>query len=105
MNSDIPKVLHKICGKPMISILVDTLYKTGLDDIIVVTGYKEDLVKQELKDKVKYVTQEQLLGTGHAVMQAKHMLKNKNGKVLILYGDVPLVSRQTIRNFIAKIEK
>jgi len=99
MNSDIPKVLHKICGKPMISILVQTVRNAGIEDIVVVTGFKEDLVKAELGETVTYVTQNELLGTGHAVMQAKDSL-TKEGDVVVLCGDVPLISKKTILDLI-----
>jgi bifunctional UDP-N-acetylglucosamine pyrophosphorylase / glucosamine-1-phosphate N-acetyltransferase len=104
MNSEKPKVLHKICGKPMISILVDTLKKNGFNDIIVITGYKEELVKNELGDSVSYVTQKELLGTGHAVLQAKPLLEDKDGNVLILCGDCPLISNETLNDFVKSNE-
>ncbi len=100
MKSDIPKVLHKICAKPMISILVDTLFGIDLKDITVVTGFKEYLVKSELSERVSYVTQKELLGTGHAVLQTRDIFKDKQGKVIVLCGDVPLIRNETLLSLI-----
>jgi bifunctional UDP-N-acetylglucosamine pyrophosphorylase / glucosamine-1-phosphate N-acetyltransferase len=102
MNSDLPKVMHKISGKPMISILVDTLLDIGIDNVITIVGFKEQLIKTELGVKVNYVTQKEQLGTGHAVLQAQSELKKMQGKVLILCGDAPLISQITLNKFIEK---
>ncbi len=96
MKSEKPKVLHEICGKPMISILVDTLYEFGIDDIVVVTGYKENLIKAELGNRVSYITQKELLGTGHAVLQTIEYFSKKRGKVVVLCGDAPLISKDSL---------
>jgi len=100
MKSELPKVLHKVCGKPMISILVDNLKKIGVKNIIAVTGYKRELIKSELGGKVEYVAQKELLGTGHALLQTKDLLQSKKGKLLVLCGDAPLIQEETLKNFI-----
>jgi len=105
MNSDLPKVLHKISAKPMVSILIDTLKEAGIKDIVAVTGYKEELVRLELGERVSYVTQKEQLGTGHAVIQAKEYFKAKKGRVLILCGDVPLIRNETLQSLMQMNER
>ncbi|MFC1667593.1 bifunctional N-acetylglucosamine-1-phosphate uridyltransferase/glucosamine-1-phosphate acetyltransferase [Candidatus Omnitrophota bacterium] len=101
MKSSIPKVLHPICGKPMIEYLINTIRAVGIHNIIVVLGHKANLVKETLKG-VKCVTQDKLLGTGDAVLKTKNALlkDNKIDSVLISYGDVPLLTAQTLKQII-----
>src|SRR3989338_1401642 len=86
MKSAFPKVLHPICGKPMIKYLIDTIRSVGIRNIIVVVGHKADLVKKSLGG-VKYVAQRKLLGTADAVLKTKNILAkdNKIDSVLISY--------------------
>lgn len=101
MKSSLPKVLHPICGKPMIKYLIDTIKSLRVRNIIVVVGHKADLVKKSLGG-VKYVTQRKLLGTADAVLKTKNILA-KDGKidaVLISYADVPLVRPETLKRII-----
>ena len=105
MNSEKSKVIHKIYGKEIILRVVEGAKKAGIKEIITVVGYQKEQVQEVLKDEVKYVTQEEMLGTGHAVMQAYEHLKGKKGKVVILYGDVPLIREQTLRNLIQANEE
>lgn len=101
MKSSIPKVLHPICGKPMIRYLIETMVSIGIKDIIVVVGHKSELVKGALPD-VRCIKQHKLLGTGDAVSQAKKILLNnkKAGSVLIACGDVPLLTQETLKKVI-----
>lgn len=97
MNSKLPKVLHKIAGKPLIAHVISTAQSLGIKRIIVVIGYKGELVKKALaKEKVKLVWQKKQLGTGHALMQTQKLLKNFSGKILVLCGDVPFLSANSI---------
>ncbi len=96
MKSHKSKLVHEIYGKTLIERVVDTAEKASIDDIIAIVGYKKEEVIAVLKDRVKYAYQEEMLGTGHAVMQAKEYLQNKEGKVIILSGDVPLLRSETI---------
>ncbi len=97
MNSKLPKVLHKIVGRPLIAHVISTAQSLGIKRIIVVIGYKGELVKKALaKDKVEIVWQKRQLGTGHALMQTKRLLKNFSGKILVLCGDVPFLSADSI---------
>ncbi len=102
MKTNKSKVVHKIYGKELISRVVETVQKAGISDIVTVVGHKRDEVEKVLGDSVKYAYQEELLGTGHTAMQAIPYLKGKKGKVVVLYGDVPLVRPDTIKKLIAK---
>lgn len=104
MNSMHSKLIQKIYGKEMITRVVETAEKIGSDEIITVVGYKKEEVMEVLKDKkVSYAIQSEQLGTGHAVMQAMPFIENKEeGKVIVLYGDVPIVRPETISGLIEK---
>ena len=102
MKSEKSKQVHKKLGKEIVLRAVENAEKAGIDDIIAVVGYKKEQVQEVLKDKVKYVVQEEMLGTGHAVMQAKEYLKGKKGKVVVLNGDVPILRPETIRKLVEK---
>ena len=97
MNSKLPKVLHKIAGRPLIAHVISTAKSLGIKRIIVVIGYKGELVKKALaKDKVEIVWQKRQLGTGHALMQTRAFLKSFSGRILVLCGDVPFLSANSI---------
>ncbi|ADY74091.1 Bifunctional protein glmU [Desulfurobacterium thermolithotrophum DSM 11699] len=99
-KSDLPKVLHKILGKPILWYVVKAAKKAGAEEIIVVVGHKKELVEEFLKSEfpeVKTVYQEQQLGTGHAVMCAEELLKDYNKKIVVLNGDTPLVKAEEIK--------
>jgi len=100
MKSDIPKVLHPLCGKSLIEHVVDSLKLAGVDDILVVVGYKGDEVINRLGSNVNYVWQHEQLGTGHAVMQAEDYFKNYSGDIIVASGDVPLIKPETFKNLI-----
>lgn len=104
MNSEHSKLVQKIYGKEMIKRVVETAEKIGSEEIITIVGYKKEEVKEVLKDKkVTFALQEEQLGTGHAVMMAMPFLEDKeDGKVIILYGDVPIVRAETIKGLIEK---
>jgi bifunctional N-acetylglucosamine-1-phosphate-uridyltransferase/glucosamine-1-phosphate-acetyltransferase GlmU-like protein len=76
---------------------VETAQKSGAHPIIAIVGHKRDLVMKHLGDRVRYAIQEPQLGTGHAVLQTEPLLKDFQGEVLILSGDVPLLKEETIR--------
>ncbi len=101
MKSTFPKVLHPICGRPMIEYLVESINSIGVKKIIVVVGHKAGLVKKNLQG-VKCVTQDELLGTGDAVSRTKKLLvkESKVDTVMVLYGDVPLLSSGTLKKII-----
>lgn len=102
MKSNKSKLVHKIYDKELVRRVAEAAYKIGSDEVIAVVGYLREQVKEVLGDKVKYAYQEELLGTGHAVMQAIPFLKGKKGKVLILNGDVPIIRPETLEKLLEK---
>lgn len=104
MESELPKVVHKICGREMINHVLDTTKKIGIDEDIVVVGYRDDIVRACVDRNVKYVLQKEQLGTGHAVMMAKEYI-NSDDKVIVLYGDMPLFTKETLEEMFRYNEK
>lgn len=102
MKSNKSKLVHKIYGKELVKRVVETAKKSDIEDVIAVVGYKREQVQLVLGDSVKYAYQDEMLGTGHAVLQAEEYLKNKKGKVVVLNGDVPIIRPETIKNLIQK---
>lgn len=102
MKSEKSKQVHKILGKEIVLRAVENAKKAGIHDIVAVVGYKKEQVQEVLKDTVEYVVQEEMLGTGHAVMQARKYLEGKKGKVVVLNGDVPILRPETIKKLIEK---
>lgn len=102
MKSDKSKLVHKIYGKELVRRVVETAQKSGVDEVVAVVGYKKEQVQSVLGESVKYAYQEEMLGTGHAVLQAEEYLKDKHGKVLVLNGDVPILRPETVKKLIEK---
>jgi len=102
MKSKLLKVLHPLAGKPMLWHPIDQITQLSDQKPVVVVGYQADAVKQTLGDLAEYVVQEEQLGTGHAVMQAEPLLAGKSDLVLILFGDMPLVTTKTLSALIDK---
>ena len=103
MNSNIPKVLHHVCGKPMISHVVDGLKRAGVERVLVVVSCANGgSIRQVLGDSVGYVVQSQLLGTGHAVMQCSNVVENPHANVLVAMGDAPLIHPGTFMELMAR---
>ncbi len=101
MNSNLPKALMPLAGKPMIKHLIDTLTSIELNDIIVVTAPDGELLRKEvcpLKTAIQY----EQLGTGHALLSASEFFKNFDGNVIVAFGDQPLYSKDTFKNLLAK---
>ncbi|MED1785580.1 bifunctional UDP-N-acetylglucosamine diphosphorylase/glucosamine-1-phosphate N-acetyltransferase GlmU [Brevibacillus fortis] len=96
MKSKLYKVLHPVCGKPMVQHVVDTMASMQVQDIVVVVGHGADTVRAKLGEDVTYALQEEQLGTAHAVSQAAPFLQDKEGTTFLLYGDVPLLSATTL---------
>lgn len=95
------KVVKEILGKPMLLYLLETIEKLTPQKVIIVVGYKKEEVFEQLKDKkVEYAEQLSLKGTGDAVLQTKGNLLDYKGDVLILCGDVPFVTLNTLKNLI-----
>ena len=106
-NPEKSKVMYELCGKPMIEYVVDLALKIKSEKIIVIVGHQKKAVIDFLntkypaeKDKIKFAHQDEQLGTGHAVMQTEEELKDFDGEVLILSGDVPLLRYETVIDFL-----
>ncbi|NQV13130.1 MAG: NTP transferase domain-containing protein [Parcubacteria group bacterium] len=94
MKSELPKVLHEINGKTLIEYSVETIERLVAKRIIVVVGHKEEMVREVLMDRVEYVTQAEQLGTGHAVQQAKKLLADYDGYIMVSNGDMPFLTQK-----------
>ncbi|TWT47671.1 sugar phosphate nucleotidyltransferase [Botrimarina hoheduenensis] len=102
MKSDLPKVLVPACGRPMIRYVIDALRAAGVSRVLVVVGYKADLVRAELAGEpdLEFVEQTEQLGTGHAVMVCRDQLTGHNGPVVIVTGDSPLLQVKSLRTLL-----
>lgn len=100
MKSKMPKVLHKVCGKPLSKWVIDASKAAGSDKVCAVVGHKAETVKEVLGDVCEFALQAEQKGTGHAVMQAIDVIKNSKGEVVILNGDTPLITAETINKAI-----
>ena len=102
MQSDLPKVLFEVLGRPMVSYVVDALKAAGVDRVIVVVGYRADLVREALSsyDNVVFAEQTEQLGTGHAAMVCRDKLADRDGPVFVLAGDSPLIQVDTIKQLL-----
>lgn len=101
MKSNKPKTLSPVLGKPMLLWVISAVRGAGIDDLCVVKGFKKEDVEQFLSTldfNVESVFQAERLGTGHAVMMAKDFLKSHDGNVVILNGDAPFMTAETIKN-------
>lgn len=103
MKSDTPKVMHEILGLPIISYVVDSVKGASISETIAVTGYGSDRVEALLKStNIKTALQKKLLGSADAVSAAVKKLKSRSGNILIVYGDTPLIRKETIKKLIDK---
>ena len=106
MKSDIPKVLHTVLGRPMLSYVLDAVDNLSPKRVVVVVGHgAEDVKKISDSKKITYVTQSKQLGTGHAANCANSALKSFKGNILILNGDFPLITSSSLKKFIRDHEK
>ena len=100
MKSKLYKVLHPVCGKPMVRHVLDQMKAIGANKIVTVVGHGAEKVKAELSDESEFVLQAEQLGTAHAVMQTSELLKDKEGTTLVVCGDTPLLRAETINALI-----
>jgi len=104
MKSKLPKVLHKVCGKTLIDNVLDVVEEIAETPTVVI-GHNAELVEKQICHKsLNFALQEEQLGTGHAVMSAKEFIPTE-GNVLVLYGDTPLLRKETLQSFIEFHEK
>ena len=104
MKSSLPKVLHKLANKPLVEHVYDTAKGLGADEVVIVYGHGGELVKDSCKHfDAKWVEQKQQLGTGHAVQHALEAV-NLDNDVLVLYGDVPLTTEQSLKQLLENFD-
>lgn len=103
MNSDLPKVLHKIAGAPLVVHAMKSGEALGLDHTVVVVGHGGEAVEAAVKDwnpDAVVVTQEEQLGTGHAALQAREALAGIDGNVFVAFGDTPFIRPETLQSML-----
>lgn len=105
MKSKLPKVLHKVAGKAMVERVLETASSVGTERNVVIVGFGGEAVRDYLGDQVEYVVQEEQNGTGHAMKQAFPALGSFDGTILLLCGDTPLVTKESLEALIADHEK
>lgn len=98
MKSALPKVLHEVCGRPMVEYVLDAARAAGVTQIVAVVGHRADLVQTELSrhSDVTFALQSEQKGTGHAVMMCRDQLAAHEGPVLVLAGDTPLLRSESL---------
>ncbi|MCK4993487.1 MAG: NTP transferase domain-containing protein [Candidatus Omnitrophica bacterium] len=104
MNSKVPKILHKLGSTPMLGHVMENVQAAGIKNIFIITGYKSEMVEKYVGDTAKCIQQKELLGTADAVWQIRNeaVLKGKDARLLIIYGDTPLIQAATIKGLIKK---
>jgi len=100
MKSAIPKPLHHICGRPMLGYVLGLVNDLKIKDVVAVLGHKHQEVRKLLTPGIRVAIQKRLLGTGDAVKEAMPLLKNFKGTILVLYADIPLLKKETIRKLL-----
>ncbi|KRN80718.1 bifunctional UDP-N-acetylglucosamine diphosphorylase/glucosamine-1-phosphate N-acetyltransferase GlmU [Fructilactobacillus lindneri] len=101
MKSKLYKVLHQICGKSMVSHVLSQVTKLNMTQIVTVVGFGAADVEAELGNQTEYVVQDQQLGTGDAVLRAEDLLKDSDGTTLVISGDTPLFTAETLKKLFA----
>ncbi|MBC8080563.1 MAG: bifunctional UDP-N-acetylglucosamine diphosphorylase/glucosamine-1-phosphate N-acetyltransferase GlmU [Gorillibacterium sp.] len=104
MKSKLYKVLHPVCGTPMVGHVVGLLDQVGCSQKIVVVGHGADAVKGYLGDRVEFVHQQEQLGTGHAVLQAKDLIGSEEGLTFVLCGDTPLIQKESLEKMVSLVQ-
>ncbi len=107
MKSDLPKVLHDVCGRPMLAYVIEACRKVGINEMTIVVGHRKELVMETFRNEpgLQWVTQEEQIGTGHAVMMARQSLEGFDGDVVVLYGDAPCIRVSTLQQLLAHHEE
>ncbi|RYG72695.1 bifunctional UDP-N-acetylglucosamine diphosphorylase/glucosamine-1-phosphate N-acetyltransferase GlmU [Lentibacillus lipolyticus] len=95
MKSKLYKVLHPVAGRPMVQHVTSQLNAVNPDEMVTIVGHGADKVAEYIGDESRLVLQEEQLGTGHAVMQAKELLEDKEGTTIVVCGDTPLITSET----------
>ena len=104
-NPEHSKVSYPILGKALVNYVIDAILPVGMKEIVVVVGFGGEVTKNLVEDRAKVIWQKDLIGTGNAVLQVKDLLKDKEGSTLVICGDTPLVTTETIENTFKVHEK
>ena len=105
MKSKLYKVLHPVCGKPMVEHVVDEARKLSLEKLVTIVGHGAEDVKKQLGEKSEYALQAEQLGTAHAVKQAKSILGSEKGTTIVICGDTPLLTAETMEAMLNEHQK
>lgn len=100
LASPIPKVMFPLNGQPIIDWSVKLIRDAGIEKVVLIVGYKKELIEDHFKEDVEYAVQSEQLGTGHAVMMAEDALKDKSDSVIIFYGDNCLYKTESVKRLI-----
>src|SRR5215207_6654034 len=100
MRSDLPKVLHPLCGKPMLWHVLEALRSAITEKPVVVVGHGADGVRNYVGDSADCVLQEPQLGTAHAALQAESLLRGNTDYVIVTYADMPLLRGETFQQLV-----
>ena len=105
MHSELPKVMHPVCQKPMLGHILDNLKKIQVDKIVTVVGFGHEQVEAAMRGQCEFVLQSPQLGTGHAVMQAAPVLSQAEGKTLVVNGDCPCIQSATYQGMLDALDQ
>lgn len=105
MKSDLPKVLHPLLGRPLVTYTLETALALTGEPPVLVVGYGAEAVQQTVGDRAVCVLQAEQRGTGHAVLQARELLAGQSDLVLVMYADMPLLTVETLRRLVARQEE
>lgn len=100
MNSDMPKCLHQVCGVPMVRLVMNALTRAGVGEVAVVVGVGKELMKKELGHDCRFAEQEKPNGTGGAAQAASTLFAGKKGRIVVAYGDMPLLRASTVESLL-----
>jgi bifunctional UDP-N-acetylglucosamine pyrophosphorylase / glucosamine-1-phosphate N-acetyltransferase len=100
MKSELPKVLHELCGRPMLGYVLDLVSSLKPAQMVAVLGFKQEQVRKFIPKRIKIVIQKKLIGTANAVGAGLAGLRNFKGTVLVLYGDNPLLKKETLKDLL-----
>lgn len=101
MKSALPKVMHELNGRPLVDYVVASAQKLGVKPVVVVSA-DNNLAREFLGERADFVVQEKQKGTGHAVASAENFLKDKAGNIIVLYGDMPFISDESLAKLLKR---
>jgi bifunctional UDP-N-acetylglucosamine pyrophosphorylase/glucosamine-1-phosphate N-acetyltransferase/UDP-N-acetylglucosamine pyrophosphorylase len=107
MKSDLPKVLCPVLGRPMIDFVLDSLVAGGVEQLVVVVGYRANDVRSQLsaRKNIQFVEQTERLGTGHAVKMAREILVQHRGPAMIVAGDSPMLQSSSVKKLLGEFSR